>query len=193
MFRGKNGNQAGGDVWETRVVLGTFGETREAGNRVRFHRDFKLAPGEYRVDVTLEDLNGARQSKAQGKVRAPDFGPGALGLGDLQFGFCGTDSSFILLPSRKYEANLEAMCVRGSVYDRRGDSAPRAYRVQSKVVSETGEDLARADTVLTLGPGGEFYLHPNVRDLFLGAYTLEVESGKVSGGGAPRVRSRSRP
>jgi len=175
VFRDKGGGQAGGDVWETRVVLATFGETREAANRVRFHRDFKLAPGEYRVDVTLEDLNGARQSKAQGKVRVPDFGPGALGLGDLQFGFCGPDSSFVLLPSRKFEANLEAMCVRGSVYDRRGDSTSRAYRVQSKVVSETGEDLSRADTVLTLGPGGDFFLHPNVRDLFLGAYTFEVE------------------
>ncbi len=175
VFRSKRGDQAGGDVWENRVVLATFPETREAGSRLRFHRDFKLPPAEYRVDVTLEDLNGGRKSHSEGRVRVPEFGPGALGLGDLQFGFCGPDSSFTLLPSRKFEANLDAMCVRGSVYDRRGDNSPHAYAIHSKVTAETGEDLVRADTVLSLGAGGEFLLHPNVRDLFLGEYTYEVE------------------
>ncbi|MEP7027362.1 MAG: GWxTD domain-containing protein [Candidatus Eisenbacteria bacterium] len=175
VFRGNGREQAGGDVWENRVVVATFPETREAGRRLRFHRDFRLAPGDYRVDVTLEDLSGGRKSRAQGRVRVPEFGPGALGLGDLQFGFCGPDSSFTLAPSRKFEASLDAMCVRGSIYDRRGDDSLRNYAVRSKVISETGEELVRADTVLSLGPGGEFVLRPDVRDLFLGTYTFEVE------------------
>ena len=119
VFRSEKGRQEGGDFWDHRIVVATFGETREPSHRIRFHRDFKLAPGEYRVDVTFEDLNGGRISKALGRVRVPEFGPGALGLGDLQFGFCTSDSVFTLMPSRKFEANLEQFCVKGSVYDRR--------------------------------------------------------------------------
>jgi hypothetical protein len=115
VFRSEKGRQEGGDFWDHRIVVATFGETREPSHRIRFHRDFKLAPGEYRVDVTFEDLNGGRISKALGRVRVPEFGPGALGLGDLQFGFCTSDSVFTLMPSRKFEANLEQFCVKGSV------------------------------------------------------------------------------
>ncbi len=175
VFRGDHGRQEGGDVWEQRIVFATFADTREAGNRIRFHRDFKLPPGEYKIDVKLEDLNGGRTSKAQGRVRVPEFGPGALGLGDLQFGFCTNDSVFVLVPSRKFEANLEQMCVQGSVYDRRSDVAPRSYQVQWKILGEAGDNVIKADTVLTLGQGGQFTLKPDARDLFLGTYTLEVE------------------
>lgn len=174
VFRGDHDRQEGGDVWDHRVVLAAFSDTREAANRIRFHRDFKLAPGDYKVEVTLEDLNGGRISKAFGRVRVPEFGPGALGLGDLQFGFC-RDSTFTLVPSRKFEASLDQMCVQGSVYDRRGDAVPRTYHMAWKIVGEVGADLAKAETTLTLGPTGQFTLHPAARDLFLGTYTLEVE------------------
>jgi GWxTD domain-containing protein len=156
-------------------VLATFGDTREAGNRIRFHRDFRLPAGDYKVDVTLEDLNGGRASKAHGAVRVPEFGPGALGLGDLQFGFCTHDSLFTLVPSRKFEANLEEFCVQGSVYDRRTDVLPRSYEVRSKILGEAGDEVVKSDTVLALGPGGQFTLKPDAKDLFLGTYTLEVE------------------
>jgi GWxTD domain-containing protein len=175
VFRGKKNRQEGGDVWEHRVVLASFGDTREAANRIRFHREFRLPPGEYKVDVKLEDLNGGRDSKASGRVRVPEFGPGALGLGDLQFGFCTQDSVFALVPSRKFEANLEELCVRGSVYDRRTDVLPRSYQVRWKILGEAGDEVGKGETTLALGPAGQFTLRPNVRDLFLGAYTLEVE------------------
>jgi GWxTD domain-containing protein len=175
VFRGAHGRQEGGDVWEHRIVVATFPDTREPGNRIRFHRDFKLPPGDYKIDVKLEDLNGGRISKAGGRVRVPEFGPGALGLGDLQFGFCTHDSVFTLVPSRKFEADLEHMCVQGSVYDRRSDVAPRSYQVRMKVLGELGDEVVKADTVITIGPGGQFTLHPRVADLFLGTYTLELE------------------
>jgi GWxTD domain-containing protein len=175
VFRSEKGRQEGGDFWDHRIVVGTFGETREAAHRIRFHRDFKLPPGEYKVDVTFEDLNGGRISKAEGRVRVPEFGPGALGLGDLQFGFCSRDSIFTLLPSRKYEANLDQMCVKGSVYDRRSAAIPGAYQLRWKVIDEAGADLSKGDTTVALDTTGQFTLKPPVRDLFLGAYTLEVE------------------
>jgi len=175
VFRGPGDHQAGGDVWEDRFVVKTFAATREAGSRVRFHRDFSLGAGDYKIDVTLEDLNGGRTSKARGRVKVPAFGAGALGLGDLQFGYCGADSSFSLLPSRKFEANLEAFCVKGAVYDRRSDDSLRSYQLKYVVSGEVGDDLVKGDTTVTLGRGGEFYLHPNVRDLFLGAYAISVE------------------
>ena len=175
VFRSDKGRQEGGDFWDHRIVVATFGETREPSHRIRFHRDFKLAPGEYKVDVTFEDLNGGRISKAFGRVRVPEFGPGALGLGDLQFGFCTRDSVFTLMPSRKFEANLEQFCVKGSVYDRRSDATPRTYQLRWKIVGEMGNDVAKGDTVVALDPLAQFTLRPAASDLFLGVYTLEVE------------------
>ena len=175
VFRSDKGRQEGGDFWDHRIVVGTFPETRDASRRIRFHRDFKLQPGEYKVDVTFEDLNGGRISKALGRVRVPEFGPGALGLGDLQFGFCTPDSAFTLNPSRKYEANLEELCVKGSVYDRRTGTTPTAYQLRWRVEDEAGNDQSKGDTTVALDDNGQFTLRPPVRDLFLGAYTLEVE------------------
>ena len=175
VFRGDKDRQEGGDFWDHRIVVATFGETREASHRIRFHRDFKLPPGEYRVDVTFEDLNGGRISKATGRVRVPAFGPGALGLGDLQFGFCTLDSIFTLLPSRKYEANLDRLCVKGSVFDRRSGPIPSAYQLRWKVFDEAGNEQSKGDTTVALDNAGQFTLRPPARDLFLGAYTLEVE------------------
>ena len=175
VFRSEKGRQEGGDFWDHRIVVATFGETREPSHRIRFHRDFKLAPGEYRVDVTFEDLNGGRISKAFGRVRVPEFGPGALGLGDLQFGFCTRDSVFTLMPSRKFEANLEQFCVKGSVYDRRGSTTPTTYRLRWKILGEAGDDVARGDTTVVLDSAAQFTLKPAARELFLGVYTLEVE------------------
>ncbi len=175
VFRSEKGRQEGGDFWDHRIVVATFGETREAAHRIRFHRDFKLPPGEYKVDVTFEDLNGGRISKAFGRVRVPEFGPGALGLGDLQFGFCTRDSVFTLMPSRKFEANLEQFCVKGSVYDRRSETTPTTYRLRWKILGEAGDDVARGDTTVVLDSAAQFTLKPTARELFLGVYTLEVE------------------
>jgi GWxTD domain-containing protein len=175
VFRGDKGRQEGGDFWDHRIVVATFAETREASHRIRFHRDFRLPPGEYKVDVTFEDLNGGRISKAIGRVRVPEFGPGALGLGDLQFGFCTMDSVFTLLPSRKFEANLDQLCVKGSVYDRRNGVTPGAYQLRWKVLDEAGNEQSKGDTSVTLDGAGQFTLKPAAKDLFLGAYTLVVE------------------
>jgi GWxTD domain-containing protein len=173
VFRGDKNRQAGGDVWDERVAVKSFEATREAGARLRFHRDFRLRAGEYKVEVSLEDLNGGRVSKAEGKVKVPAFDVGGIGLGDLQFGFCRDDSVFVRLPSRRYEADLDALCVLGSIYDRRPGDEPRTYRLEYALHNENGEVVQRGDT--TLSRAGDFLLRPPVHDLFLGAYTLELE------------------
>ena len=175
IFRGDKGRQEGGDFWDHRIVVASFAETREASHRIRFHRDFRLPPGEYKVDVTFEDLNGGRISKAEGRVRVPAFGPGALGLGDLQFGFCTRDSVFTLLPSRKFEANLDQLCVKGAVFDRRSGAIPGTYHLRWKLIDEAGSEESKGDTSIALDGAGQFTLRPPARDLFLGTYTLEVE------------------
>jgi len=174
VFRGK-GNAEGGDVWEDRVVVPTFADSRDPAQRMRYHRDFPLAAGTYDVTVALQDLNGGRTSKAHGRVNVPAFGAGMVGLGNLEIGLCGRDSGFVRVPSRKFEADLDAFCVRGVVFDQaKGDSA-RAYRMHYSVRAEVGDDLVKGDTLLVLRPLGGFTLHPNVKDLFLGGYTLELE------------------
>ncbi len=175
VFRRGSKDQAGGDVWEERVAVRDFAATREAGLRLRFHRTFVLEPGDFRVEVTLEDLNGGRTSTARGQVKVPAFGPGALGLGDLQFGFCRPDSTFVPVPSRRYEADLAAKCVRGVIYDRRPDAAGRTGHLYWTVRNETGVVQSKGDTAVALGPESSFVLRPRVEELFLGTYALEVE------------------
>jgi GWxTD domain-containing protein len=173
VFRGAKNRQAGGDVWDELVAVPTFEATRVAASRLRFHRDFALPAGSYKVEVKLEDLNGGRVSKAEGNVKVPSFEVGAIGLGDLQFGFCRDDSLFVRLPSRRYEADLDALCVLGSIYDRRAGDEPRSYRLEYAMHAESGEVVQRGDT--TLSRAGDFLLRPPARDLFLGTYTLEIE------------------
>jgi GWxTD domain-containing protein len=173
VFRGPKDRQAGGDVWEERVAVASFEATRQAAARLRFHKDFALPAGNYKVEVSLEDLNGGRVSKTEGRVRVPVFDSGAIGLGDLQFGFCRDDSTFVRLPSRRYEADLDALCVLGSIYDRRAGGEPRAYQLHYALRSESGDEVQHGDT--TLARAGDFLLRPPARDLFLGQYTLEIE------------------
>lgn len=176
VFRTSRSDQAGGDVGEDRIVVPTFEATRDPAARARFRRSFHLAPGEYEVEVTLEDLNGGRTSKAKGEIKVPAFELGGLGLGDLEFGFCATDSAFVPLPSRRYEADLDRLCVRGFVYDRRTDGGTRPVTLAWEVRSESGETLVRGDTTFAVAREAEFVLRPRVADLFLGAYALHVEA-----------------
>jgi GWxTD domain-containing protein len=175
VFRTSKDRQAGGDVGEDRIVVPIFEATRDPASRARFRRSFHLAPGEYDVEVTLEDLNGGRTSKAKGEIRVPAFELGGLGLGDLEFGFCA-DSAFVPLPSRRYEADLARLCVRGFVYDRRTDGGARPVTLAYEVRSEGGETLVKGDTTFSVAREAEFVLRPNVADLFLGAYALHVEA-----------------
>ena len=176
VFRKGRDDQAGGDVGEERLVVPAFEATRDPASRVRFRRSFRLVPGDYKVEVTLEDLNGGRTSQAKGEIRVPAFEAGGLGLGDLEFGFCAPDSAFVPLPSRRYEADLERLCVRGTIYDRRADAAAHGIRVHHEVRSDGGETVAKGDTTIVVGREQEFVLHPAVSELFLGTYVLEVEA-----------------
>jgi GWxTD domain-containing protein len=176
VFRTSDEDQAGGDVGDDRIVVSTFEATRDPASRARFRRSFRLAPGEYAVEVTVEDLNGGRQSAAKGEIRVPAFDLGGLGLGDLEFGFCATESTFVPLPSRRYEADLDRLCVRGIVYDRRVDGGVRPVQIAYEVRSEGGETLVRGDTTTAVARESEFVLRPRVGDLFLGTYALHVEA-----------------
>ena len=165
----------GGDVWEERFVVADFEMTRDSGAHLRLHRDFSLPAGDCRLEVTLLDLNGGRESSARSQIRVPEFGAGALGLGDLQFGFCSSDSGFVSVPSRRFEADLASLCVRGAIYDRRSDEAVKSYVLRYTVRDESGSDVAHGDTTVAGGASEAFTLRPAVEDLFLGSYTFELE------------------
>jgi len=172
----KKNDQVGGDVWEDRIMVPTFEASRDAAARATYRRSFALEPGQYRVDLSVEDQNGGRISRARSQFQVPAFSIGGLGLGDLEFGFCAADSSFVPVPSRRYDANLEAFCVRGVVYDRSPVAAERAVTLTWQVRGESGESLARRDTTLKVTGSAPYVLHPPAANLFLGQYTLEVEA-----------------
>ena len=172
----KKDEQAGGDVWEDRIAVATFEASRDPASRARFRRTFALDPGKYRVETSVEDKNGGRISKARGTLEVPAFAAGGLGLGDLEFGLCGADSVFVPVPSRRYEADLASLCVRGAVYDRSAVAAERTVALNYVVRGEAGETVAKGDTALKVNGVTEFELRPRVANLFLGQYSLDVEA-----------------
>ncbi len=176
----KKNEQAGGDVWEDRIAVPTIGASRDPAARARFRRSFALEPGEYRVELSVEDQNGGRVSRARGTLAVPVFASGGLGLGDLEFGLCGADGRFVSVPSRRYEADLAMLCVRGAVYDRSVVAAERTVALNYEVRSETGESVAHGDTALEVNATTTFELRPRVGNLFLGQYTLAVEAKEGS-------------
>jgi GWxTD domain-containing protein len=176
IFRRGSKDQAGGDVWDQRIVVQSFEEMRDAAARIRFQRDFRLDPGNYKVEVRVTDLNGGRESKAVGSIKMPQFGEGALGLGDLEFGFCRDESTFVSLPARRYEADLAAMCVRGAIYDRSRAAAALPVRLIWAIRDEQGATPVKGDTTVAVEGSAKFVLHPRAGDLFLGTYTFELEA-----------------
>jgi GWxTD domain-containing protein len=58
------------------VRVATFPETQRSDESILFQEGFNLAPGEWRVALTLSDGSGGRTSKAEGAYRVPAFGPG---------------------------------------------------------------------------------------------------------------------
>ncbi len=176
----KGGRAAGGDVWEERIQAPTYEATKDASARVRFRRSFVLEPGEYRVEITVEDGNGRRSSRARGAIEVSAFPAGALGLGDLEFGTCRADSTFDPMPSRRFESGLEHLCVRGSIYDRSQPAAAKPVTLAWIVRAETGETVAKGDTTVEASGSTPFVLRPSVANLFLGTYAIEVEAREGS-------------
>src|SRR4029453_15923685 len=103
-----------------------------------------------------------------------------LGLTDLVFGNCGTDSTgsaqtFQPSAARRYGEHLERFCVQGAVLDLTGAMSDRRYRIAWRIKDDASNQLAAAETTLVGESAKTFYLRPVVSSLFLGNYQLQVE------------------
>ena len=78
----RGGRQIGGDVWERRVRLDTFAETRSTSELARGRQRFRLSAGDFEARVEIRDRQTNIASQVKGKV---DGDPANLriGLGDL--------------------------------------------------------------------------------------------------------------
>ncbi len=58
------------------VRVATFQETFRADESILFQKYFRLAPGSYKVGVTVRDLNSGALNHAETELELPAFGPG---------------------------------------------------------------------------------------------------------------------
>ena len=89
-FEPHGGKQLYGDVWERRLVVGSFDESRARAPSVTERRTFQMPPGSYQVTVTVHDLNAGTSSRASDHLTVPDYSkvPGGIrGPGTRTRGF----------------------------------------------------------------------------------------------------------
>jgi GWxTD domain-containing protein len=77
----RDGRQIGGDVWERRVRLDTFDETRSTTRFARGHETFRLSGGDFEARVRIRDRGSGAESHVEGKVDAAEL---MIGLGDVR-------------------------------------------------------------------------------------------------------------
>jgi GWxTD domain-containing protein len=74
------------------------------------------------------------------------------------------------------ELRVHALAARVTLFDRRSGSWPRNYPFHYRLLDDRGEELLRGTSDLSLSRSGEpVLIRPTNRDLFIGAYTIEVE------------------
>lgn len=171
--------EVAGDVWEQRFVVGSFAESHDAETRIVTSRTFPVRPGRYRVKVQVKDLNGGRISAAEIMLPVTGLSGSTLGLTDVIFGDCGTDTSgaeaFLANPSRRYAEDLDSFCIESAVLDLTGPMTDKRYRLRWRIKDESSHEIASAETLLVGDTAREFRLRPWVSDLFLGTYEMDLE------------------
>ena len=178
ILKGKGGKRTG-DAWEERFVLRTFEETRAEETMVSVKRRFSVKPGKYDVRIQVSDVTGKQQSEAQGTIRIEGLGGGSLGIAEPIFGKCLADSNGILQfeqnVSRRYVRDLELFCLSCRIYDLQSPSDSIGYQIRYRVGDEGDKTVVEGDTLLMHVADRLFHLQPDVSQLFVGTYELEIE------------------
>ena len=165
-----------GDSWEKRILVPDYGATTSHRNQMVETREFEVPPGKYGVRVSVRDVRALDESTVSDRLEVRDLSAVPVGFADLELGVVDSAGAFTAYPTREFGFNSGAISVRAVLVDRRAGSWPRQYRYHWRVLDEAGTATAQGDTSLTLQHFAEpVVLHPPHADLFIGAYTFELE------------------
>ncbi|MCB9462520.1 MAG: GWxTD domain-containing protein [Candidatus Eisenbacteria bacterium] len=180
--------QVGGDLWNEVIRVESEAETE---SRKRWHRRIVRIPaekGRLTAEVSIHERESGRASGTSWEIDVPDYEDERISLSSLWVVDCEKDGDSDEFPPRswllesRFGEPLGSICVRGEVYrnDLPGPVSLR-WRVLDARQEKVHEDRLSFD-------GGErvpFRFQPNLQDLWLGNYLLEVE---VEAGGKKAKR-----
>ena len=165
-----------GDVWERRLVVGSYAATRGTRASLVERRTFEIPPGRYRVSVRVRDLNADIESSADQSISVPDYSRVPVGFADLELGVADSSGNFRPLATRVYGNDVRGLAARAILFDRRPGSWPRTYRFQYRILDDIGARLSEGVSDVTLRRSADpVMIRPTSTDLFVGSYALEVE------------------
>ena len=165
-----------GDAWEKRVLVAEYAATSSHRNQLVETREFEVPPGRYSVRVSVRDVRALEASEVRDRLEVRDLSRVPVGFADLELGLVDSTRAFVAFPSREFGFNSEAIAVRAVLVDRRPGPWPRDYHYHWRVLDEAAAVAAQGDTVLTVRRAAEpVVLQPPHSELFIGAYTFELE------------------
>ena len=174
-FEPHGGKQLYGDVWERRLVVGSFDESRAPRAVITERRTFQLPPGSYQVTCTVQDINAGTSSRASDHLTVPDYSKVPVGFADLELGLADSVQNFRPVPTRVFGPEVKSLAARVAMFDRRPGAWPRHYTFRYRVIEEAGQPSVEKSVGVTMSRSAEpVIVGPIATDLFVGSYTLEV-------------------
>jgi len=165
-----------GDSWERRIKVADHATTVSYRNLLMVTREFAVPPATYQVRVSVQDVRAREVSEVGDQFQVRDLSKVPVGFADLEMGVLAAGGEFTPVPSRAFGTEVGDLGVRAVVMDRRPGPWPRQYRYHWRIVDESGGNEGEGDTTVTVTRAVEpVLLRPVHRELFLGAYTFELE------------------
>ncbi len=172
-----------GDSWVERLRIADYRGTVARRNVLLAVREFDVPPASYAVRVSVQGVTGRERSEVRDRLEVRDLSRVPVGFADLELGVMDSAGVFTAQPSRVFGLESDALAVRAVLVDRRPGPWPRDYRYHWRVLDDTGGNTAAGDTSVSVRrPAEPVLIRPASRELFIGAYTFEVElrEGKTS-------------
>ncbi len=165
-----------GGSWEKRLLLASYGATRNARNNLVVTRTFDVPPGRYKVRIHVRDVSSELESMAEDQFVLADLAKTPVGFADLQLGILDSLGAFVGVPTRTFGFDSDRLAARVTTFDRRPGPWPRSATLHYRILDDQDDPRAQGDTVVAMSQATQsFVLRPTAGELFIGSYTLELE------------------
>ncbi|MCC6349917.1 MAG: GWxTD domain-containing protein [Candidatus Eisenbacteria bacterium] len=176
VFEPSGGRRLFGDSWEKRLLVESYGATRNQRNQLVVRRSFDLPPGRYRIRARVRDVSSWVESEADDQLDLADLANVPVGFSDLQLGTSDSSGKFTPVATRRFGDGAIGLTARAVALDRRAGEWPRLAKLHWRISEAGGEVVQEGDTTLTLRQEVQpVELRPRNPGLFIGDYLLEVE------------------
>jgi len=193
-LRPKKGRGTKGEVWEESVAVDNYSATQSSKDISTSGRRFTIAPGDYRVKVSIEIIDTSLRFSREKEIRIVEHGQGSLVIsepvfmvplrdvgsgkpppGEMRIGLCGEDESFLQSPNAIYHGFDLWTRVSHTVV---GPFAGDGLAVTARVVDARKRTLLYNHSVLTgTGEGHlQLCLDFQIDNLQLGEYGIEISA-----------------